>query len=1435
MRILVLLLFTLASMAAQSGPGGVGNSASNTVWLKPENLSGYNNDDPVGSWPDASGNGRNYANGNADEQPLFKQAELNAWPTLRFDGNNDRLFNYSAESGQNNFTVFFVGQSYLSHQIDPQSNSGTVGTAGQFYILEPRHRSTEAGMGVAMAVNGISVYEHGSSYMPATAVYSGSVNGYQIVGVRYTSRRPTIFLNSTISHLGVTSGRSNVYGPQAIGRGSYGAFAGDLAELIVYNTTLNDAQRILVENYLSSKYNLAIGNNDKYSHEVLFGTDVAGIGRQTSTARHVSASSSILNLYVSSIATDGSYMLFGHNNAPASGLTTIAGDNFNNDETSTRRIAREWRLEKTGMDLGNVSLGFDISALSLADASWSWVAFIDNNGDGDFNDVGDTYADLTVAGNTASATDIELPDGATVTLGALQRRLGFLTATSQSVESNAFPAINVAINYPYSDGSEVSFDLSVNAGGDTTLIGSDFATNSSRDTLASGNSLLNLNHRAPVKYALRVFEDIEAENTETVLLQIANLQNAILADISTHVYSILDNDQSISIEFAEAAINRAEGDTDFTLSLNFSLSSDGVATETASNTSLQITAIGGNVEFGNLSEQATDAAIHDTTAAQAGTAAIDSVAVTTGLLTFNRVAGLSAVPTLISVPILRIKGDALFEADETIELSLSEPFACALGAQTEMTITLSNNDNAPTISFLASAGEVEENAGIVAIAVGLSEIAGREIEVTFSAVGGNPPAGSGDYAVISSPVTIPAGALATEIEVAISDDADLEANEEVVLTLQSSLATIVAPEVFTLSIIDDDAIGSTGPAGVGSSAINTLWLKPETLTGLTNNDPVIQWPDASGNGFHMNRQINREPSYRSNQLNGYAVVDFQPDGDNLRGDKLSNTSRESGVNNFTIFLVARGESAYSPKTEANSGVSGTSGGRYVLEPRNRGGFAGMGLSLGNNGATVFEHGSSYMPAPAVYNNSLNGYNIIDVRYTNRRPAIFVNATLVRTGLLSTKSIVYGPQALGYVDTYGPFDGQVAELIIFNTVLNEGQRLVLDNYLAAKYAINIGGNDKYAGDQIGNGSYNRDVIGIGTSDGSVANKHRQAAGSGGLVLMERNNSLAAAGEFLMAGHKTGINSLTTSDLNLESVEQRWLRSWYIDKTGSVDARISFDFSDAGQVGFPGGAAANYVLLYRPDEGEIFTAVVGLIPTIDGDQVVFNVDDTNLADGYYTLGSTNIEDSSLPVELSSFSASGADGEVLLTWVTSSESENAGFNVYRSESEAGDYLQISSYRFNPDLEGLGTSNTGQKYSYRDADAGLTNGQTYYYKLVDVDYSGNLTWHGPVSGTPLAAGEEEPIVRRFAVHQNYPNPFNPSTSIVIELKELTAQAVLEIYDISGRRIRVLHDGPLTSYNNTFVWDASNANGQRVASGVYFYRYRSATQTVMRKMVLLR
>ncbi len=106
-----------------------------------------------------------------------------------------------------------------------------------------------------------------------------------------------------------------------------------------------------------------------------------------------------------------------------------------------------------------------------------------------------------------------------------------------------------------------------------------------------------------------------------------------------------------------------------------------------------------------------------------------------------------------------------------------------------------------------------------------------------------------------------------------------------------------------------------------------------------------------------------------------------------------------------------------------------------------------------------------------------------------------------------------------------------------------------------------------------------------------------------------------------------------------------------------------------------------------------------------------------------------DGTTEVDLVSFEATGVDSAVELRWQTASELRNLGFHLYRGDSAAGPYTRTTSSL----IPGLGSSPTGQSYSYRDS--GLLNGRTYFYKLEDVETTGRTELHGPVSATPSAS----------------------------------------------------------------------------------------------------
>jgi hypothetical protein len=98
----------------------------------------------------------------------------------------------------------------------------------------------------------------------------------------------------------------------------------------------------------------------------------------------------------------------------------------------------------------------------------------------------------------------------------------------------------------------------------------------------------------------------------------------------------------------------------------------------------------------------------------------------------------------------------------------------------------------------------------------------------------------------------------------------------------------------------------------------------------------------------------------------------------------------------------------------------------------------------------------------------------------------------------------------------------------------------------------------------------------------------------------------------------------------------------------------------------------------------------------------------------------------VELASFTATASNGLVKLEWVTASEVDNAGFNIYRAKAENGPYEKINDSL----IAGAGSTAAGAAYVFIDEN--VKNRKTYYYKLEDMDLNGATTMHGPESATP-------------------------------------------------------------------------------------------------------
>jgi len=106
------------------------------------------------------------------------------------------------------------------------------------------------------------------------------------------------------------------------------------------------------------------------------------------------------------------------------------------------------------------------------------------------------------------------------------------------------------------------------------------------------------------------------------------------------------------------------------------------------------------------------------------------------------------------------------------------------------------------------------------------------------------------------------------------------------------------------------------------------------------------------------------------------------------------------------------------------------------------------------------------------------------------------------------------------------------------------------------------------------------------------------------------------------------------------------------------------------------------------------------------------------------------------------------------------------------------------------------------------------------------------------LSAGiddeETDILPQEYSLAQNYPNPFNPTTTIEYYLPN-SGEVEIEVYNITGQKVKTLVDGNATVGTNSIDWDGTDEYGYEVASGMYFYRLNAPSFSMTKKMTLLR
>ncbi len=223
--IVVLAGLVLTSTAKAADPGLVG-------WWKFEEESGtlYDQSD-------------NHNDGTSFQGVLYQQTGHVGY-ALGFDGVDDYITVGTTGRPADTFSFGAWLKTSATHQIDPESAAGVGGVSGQRYAFDPQHGGdSDGGAGLSVGTNGILVFEHGSNYMPATAVHEADIgDDWNHIMIVYDNKQPTIYLNGQAVRTGFASPRAVVNAPIRFGGMAYGFFEGLMDEVRIYNRALSAAE-----------------------------------------------------------------------------------------------------------------------------------------------------------------------------------------------------------------------------------------------------------------------------------------------------------------------------------------------------------------------------------------------------------------------------------------------------------------------------------------------------------------------------------------------------------------------------------------------------------------------------------------------------------------------------------------------------------------------------------------------------------------------------------------------------------------------------------------------------------------------------------------------------------------------------------------------------------------------------------------------------------------------------------------------------------------------------------------------------------------------------------------------------------------------------------------------------------------------------------------
>ena len=606
-------------------------------------------------------------------------------------------------------------------------------------------------------------------------------------------------------------------------------------------------------------------------------------------------------------------------------------------------------------------------------------------------------------------------------------------------------------------------------------------------------------------------------------------------------------------------------------------------------------------------------------------------------------------------------------------------------------------------------------------------------------------------------------------------------------------------------------VWAQSPGGVSSNL--DFWLKANAnvyndagTTAATNGQAVQQWNTQTGTNHFTQATAGERPTFRTNRINGYPILEF-----------TGNTHISAGVNvgvtstgSFNMFLVIKQNSYVLGGMTDGSGsfivdrvVEDNNLMSFKMVTNSRYGYQKRSDTGGNLGGPV---SSATVPTGV--------YQMIDYyRVYGSQFGLYIDGRLDATDNTGASDAILGTRVkLGRhaVGANQGMNGEIAEVILYRGAVSAADRNKVDSYLALKYGltldpassplqdyVNSAGTVVYPSSSVaGFQPYRYDVAGViddntGSGLRQITSKSQNTNAIVSMTVAGAGSSLNA-GEWLIWGSNNGsLTTGNTSDIG-GTVQRRLARVWRVrESTGDVgNMNVSFDLG-----AIPGSKTASDLVLLIDRDGDGFadndvTPIGG--GSITSGVVTFNGVNFNNND-FFTLGTINKTNTPLPVELVSFNAAYVDPVVNLSWATASERNNSHFLVERS-LDGIDFFTIGR------IEGHGTTTTRQEYAFSDEVP--VEGRTYY-RLMQVDYDEQFDY-SPVKSVYIA-----PVEALLTVS---PNPVTEGKVIIRSRKRDLNISSIALIDAQGRVLD--RTQPQSSRQSTATYQLPD-----LRQGIYFLR----------------